>query len=374
MKICIDSLAITKLHGTGLCSYNFEFINNLMQIYPQPKYDLICDEDIQIPMWDKYRNITYTRLNLNRRQNNYINLEEYIKNNNIHIYHSPNNGLSIPFKKHCKQVITVHDLIPVMNKEYADQKYLKKFMDIFPRAIEESDKIIAVSNFIKKGIMDNFNICEDKIEVIYPGCSDIFRPIKKEECKVVIQNKYKINRDYLLCVGSIHKRKNLEKIFEIFKEIKKANHNLKLVIVGKCDGKREAYYYGLKVLARNFGIEDSVIFTGVVEYADMPYFYNGSKLVLNLSDYEGFPMSSIEAMACKKAVICSNSSSFKEVLGNEAILLNPNDKMLIKDIILEIINNKEYRINIEQEGKIQSEKYIWDDSNKKLVNVYESIA
>jgi glycosyltransferase involved in cell wall biosynthesis len=79
-------------------------------------------------------------------------------------------------------------------------------------------------------------------------------------------------------------------------------------------------------------------------------------------------------MSCKKAVICSKTSSFEEVLGKDSILINKNDISIIKDVILETVNNEEYRNDIENKGKIQSQKYKWDTSNKKLVNVYESIA
>ncbi|SHH00126.1 glycosyltransferase family 4 protein [Tepidibacter thalassicus] len=373
MRICIDSLAITKLYGTGLYSYNFELLNNLFEIYPQPKYNLIWEEDVHVKEWDKYKNITYVDLNLNRKYNEYSNLEKYIKNNNVYIYHSINNGFSIPLRKNCKQVITVHDLIPVTHKEYADNKYLEKFTTVFPRVVEKSDKIIAVSNFVKREIIDNFDVSKEKIEVIYPGCSNIFKPMKKEICKEFIKVKYKIRGDYLLYVGSIHKRKNLDELIEIFKEVVKYNKYLKLVIVGKCNGKREVYYYKLKVLVNDLGLEDKVIFTGIVDYKDMPYFYNGSELVVNLSDYEGFPLSSIEAMACQKLVICFNTSSFYEVLGEGCILVDKKERKIIRDIILEIINNKESVKNIEEKGKRISEKYNWDISNKKLVDVYESI-
>lgn len=374
MKICIDSLAVNHLHGTGLYSYNFELLNNLFEIYPQPKYELIWENNEIISRWEKYKNINYANLNLNRIKNNYSNIEEYIKNNNINIYHSPNNGFSIPFNKNCKQVITVHDLIALTDSEYVDKKYLMKFNDIFPNSVEKSDKIIAVSDFVKKELTNHFKNCESKIEVIYPGCSNIFRPIEKEKSKSFLKDKYNIKDDFLLYAGSIHKRKNLDKLIKAFKEVKKYNKDLKLLIVGKNNEKREEYYLNLKKLSKDLFIEDSVIFTGLVDYKDMPYFYNSSTAVLNLSDYEGFPLSSIEAMSCKKAVICSKTSSFEEVLGKGSILINKNDISIIKDVILETVNNEEYRNDIENKGKIQSQKYKWDTSNKKLVNVYESIA
>lgn len=374
MKICIDGLGAACLKGTGIYTHTFEMVNNLLKIYPQSQYKIIWDQRPLISKWEKYKNIEFVDFNINRRENDYTSLNEYILNHNITLYHSPNNGFSMINKRKCKNIMTVHDLIPISHREYGDEKYIQNFMNVFPKAIENSDIIIAVSHFIKEELMDYLQVSEEKIKVIYPGCSEIFKPIEEGVWKGFLKKKYNIKGDFLLYAGSIHKRKNLNILLEVFHEVKKYIKSLKLVIVGKNDEKREEYYWQMRALSRYLGIDDDVIYTGIVDYLDMPYFYNGAKCIVNLSDYEGFPLTTIEGMACSKAVICSNTSSFKEILGDGIIMIDPKDKVLIKDMLLEVIRDDNYRRELGERGKEYAKKFQWEETIKKLVKIYESIA
>lgn len=374
MKICIDGFGVTHLHGTGLYTYTYEMLDNLFELFPQPKYTLLWDESTHVSKWDKHRNIEYRNLILNRRENKYRKLEDFILENKISIYHSPNNGFSIPENKECRQVITVHDILPAISKQYVDEKYYTKFHKIFPVSLEKSDKIISVSDFIKKQLIQEFNVSQEKIEVIYPGVSHIFKPMEEDKCREFLKSKYQIEDEFLLYVGSIHPRKNIETLIEVFKSIKRNSDNLKLVIVGKCDGKRKEYYLKLKRLAKSIGVEESVIFTGRVNYMEMPFFYNGSKCFINFSEYDGFPITTLEAIACDKIVICNDTPSVQEIFNNKIYVVNSKEKNETKDIILEAINIKQIYIkNLLEKQKKQIEKYNWNNAIRKLVSVYESI-
>lgn len=375
MKVCIDGLGISKLHGTGLYSYTYELLDNLFQIYPQPHYNLVWDDSPPVKSWSNHKNIDYVKLELNRIKNDYSSLEEYMESRNIKLYHSPNNGLSIPGHKVTKYIMTVHDLMPLSHKEYVDSKYSEKFIKMFPHAVVKCDKIIATSHFIKNEILRYFPVSNEKIIEIYPGCSMRFIPMEIQKCKNILKEKYNITNDYLLYAGSIHPRKNIPILLRAFKIISgQLDKDLKLVIAGRYDGKRREYYLKLKSICRQLSIEDSVIFTGTIEYEDMPYLYNGAWCFINLSSYEGFPMSTIESMACGTPVICSKFSSFKETAADGAVYAGPENEEVLSELILKIINDKNYRKSIIEKGKEQSKKYNWDTSIKKLISVYESIA
>lgn len=374
MKICFDGLSISQLHSTGLYSYTYEILDNLFNVYPQPDYKIIWDNSSYIDRWKKHNNLSYINLKLNRIKNDYRELEKYIDDNNITLFHSTNNGLSIPNKKLCKNVITVHDLLPINNTKYVDKKYLNKFNSVFNKSLDISDKIIAVSKFIKNELINNLNISEEKIDVIYPGISKNFRLIDETISKNYLKDVYKITDDFILYVGSIHTRKNLDLLFKIFKEINKISDKIKLVIVGKYSGKREDYYLKLKTLGRELNIGQSVIFTGDVTYLDMPYFYSASKCIFNLSDYEGFPITALEAIGSNKPIICSKAYIFKEVFGNKGLLVDPNNISEIKDIVLNLIYNENYYNEILNNQLELVNKFDLNDSIISLVKIYESIA
>lgn len=373
MKICIDGFSANKLCGTGLYSYTYELLDNLFQIYPQPQYDIIWDDPSVSTPFEKYSRMSYTELPLNRRKSDYYLLEEHIKNNKIKLFHSPNNGFSIPKDKVCSYIITVQDLLPVRFKNYADSKYLEKFMSVFPDVIKKCDKIIALSQYIKNDLVYYFGASPDMVEVIYPGCGEQFHPIEHGDCEAFLKDSLNIESGYVLFAGSLHARKNLPLLMKAFKKVLMEPGDLKLVIAGKNDGKREDYYRKLRSFAVQLGIESSIIFTGAVDYRNMPYLYSGAGCTVNLSQYEGFPLSAIEAMACGTPVICSSSSSFKEAVGDSALNVD-YDEDIVKNYILKTIYDKCYRDSIIEKGLQKSMEYRWESSVKKLVNVYESIA
>jgi len=373
MKICIDGLGVTHLMTTGIGVYTYELLNGLFEMYPQATYELLWNKTSSKLKCGKNIKVNYNDLNINRKENNLENLEKYILNNKINIYHSPNNGFSIPKNKVCYYITTVQDVLPIINSKDVDEKFLKKFHEVFENAMNQSDRIIAVSEYVKEILRNNFNIPEKKIAVIYPGYSDMFKKMDEESCENILKSKYKIQGDYILTVGSLHKRKNLENLIKGFKEISLYSHNkLKLVLVGEISGKRRDYYIELMMLIDKLDLVDSIIFTGSVDYNDMVYFYSGAKCVINLSRCEGFSLSTIEAMACKTPVLCNEQTVFKEILGDTGVWLDANDKNNIVQGINEVLYNNNYKNEIIIKQSERVKKYNWSKSIIKTVHEYET--
>lgn len=372
MRVCIDSIGISRLKGTGLTIFTFEFLKNLLYMYPHPQYDLLYDE--LKPEFDMGKNnkAEFLDLNINRRDNYYENIENYIVNNKVDIYHSPNNGFSIPKNKKCYYITTVLNLLPVVNRNYVDDKYFEKFSKVFPDAIKNSDKIIVLSKFLAEQLRNYFDVPDKKIFVNYPGCSKIFTPKNIEGCDTILSSKYSIKGDYILYAGSIHRRKNLEKLIRAFKYVNSIYKNLKLILVGNIEGKRKEYYEKLKLLVKDLNLDESIIFTGTVNYNDMPYFYSKAKCVINLSKYEGFPLSSIEAMACNTPVVWHNENFFREVLGDSGLMVDANNNEMLVDTMLGIISTDSLKEDIIRKQRETVSKYKWENNIINTVRIYES--
>lgn len=366
MKICIDGLSLSHFYGTGYYSYTFDLLDKLLYAYPQPEYELIWNGSHGIPEWNNHNNLTYLELDMDRRNNNYTSLAEHLAQSKTDLYYSPNNGFSIPEEKQCKYMMTVHDLAPLSRTDLADEKYTNKMMSVFPNAVRKADSIIAVSEFIKSELIKYYHVQDKKIEVVYPGCSDIFRPIDLEIAKSVLKNRYKIIDKYILYAGSIHKRKNLEVIIKAFKSLSQESNSLKLILIGNYDSKRKEYYMQLKNLAEELEIQDKVIFLGRVDYFDMPYFYNCACCSVNLSEYDGFPISAVEASACNCPVICLRNTSFNELDLSTSIYIDKPEVQLLKNTIINVSSPSGKR------NKPYNNKYKWDNSIKKIVQVIEA--
>lgn len=372
MNVCIDGLAISNLQGTGLHTYSNELLNHLFEAFPQPQYHLIYESDSQVSKLQKKNKLIYMDIGLDRKGNDYTKLENYLANNNINLFHSPNNGFSIPDKKVCKYIMTVHDLSPLTHRDFVDEKYFHKFNKVFPNAIEKSDVIIATSQFLRNELVKKIKASEKKIEVIYPGCSNIFIPIPVQKCETILENKYGIKGDFILFAGSIHPRKNLDKLIHVFSRVLKFRDDLKLVIAGKINDKRESHYLFLKDLTRKLMIEEAVLFPGIVEYEDMPLLYNKTLCALNLSDYEGYPTATVEAIACNTPIICSDFPPFQEVAGTSGILVDPKDVDLIHEVLMGVVSNTNYKKPVLKKVEKQREDCTWESAIKKIVHLYES--
>lgn len=371
MKICLDGFALSSLEGTGLYSYSHGLIMQLIDHYPQGDYHLIWNDSPK-PKLPTEKEVNLAPLKVNRISGDFSGLERYLKTKEITIYHSPNNGLSMPSNKVCKYVITVHDLIALSDEQYVDQQYKCKFLTHFPTAVKCADKIIAVSDFIKQDLLTYFSIPENKIEVIYPTSSLDSSEGRNVNIKNILKYKYNLESPFILYAGSIHKRKNLRTLLSAFRHIVKKHPETKLVIVGKTDGKRDAYYKSLLTLIDILEIRNSVIFTGIVPLKDMYYFYSQSHCFINLSEYEGFPLTSLEAMECGTPVVCSNISSMREVVGSGGILINQRDEQEIVSTILKILNDNEYRNALRASASSQARNFDSSLSTKKIFNLYES--
>lgn len=369
MKLCYDGIGLSHFKNTGLCSYTFELLNRLTQLYPQAEYSLVSNKYVDTnPL--KIENVVFDEINLNRKENDYELLENYLLENNVTIYHSPNNGFSLPSNKVCKYVLTLHHLLPISNPKLIDKKYYEKFKTIVPISLENADKIIAVSRFIKNELNRYFSIPDDKISVVYPTISRIFRPINKDKCISILDDRYKINGEFLLFTGSIHERKHIDNLLMAFKDILEVHSDINLIIAGNNSGKKNLYYLKLRDLAKSLDICDEALFIGSINYTDMPYLYNAALYTITISDYEGFPMSSVESLACGTPVICSDSSSFKEVLKDDAVYVDYEDMDSFKNVLLESIELK--KSGFKEKNSLRS-IYQSDNSIRHLVRVYESI-
>lgn len=374
MNICIDGLSMSALKGTGLYSYSYVLFSNLFEMYPQPKYEMIWNGEPSFPAWSGFKNVTLNPLKIDRKNNNYRPLEEYLTQSGTKLYHSPNNGLSIPLNKVCKYIISVHDLSPVSCSQIVDKKYYQKFSTLFPNAVEKADCIIAVSRFIREELLRFYRVPEKKIEVIYPWCSDIFRVLDLNAARAVLSERYKINGKYILYAGSVHSRKNLDFLIRTFKLVTKDTDSLKLVIAGNCDGKRSEYYLSLVELVKTLGLEKQVLFTGTVPYEDMPYFYNCAECTVNLSSYDGFPITAIEAVACSSPLICTRTPLFNEVVGESAVFIESLDSNLLKRTMVDVLNSNAFRNRTKNEFHHNSIKNYGINAINKLVRIYETAA
>ncbi len=297
----------------------------------------------------------------------YLSLPKKIKNFDFDIVHNPTQ-LCTFFKFDPKNVITVHDITPLLLPEthpFGISAYNKIF---FSHTLKNADEIIAVSNNTKKDLMEYFDIQPSKINVIYWGIEDRFKVSNIKDIEKV-KLKFNLNYPYILYLGTIEPRKNICTLLKSFQRVKEKNIHHKLVIIG---GKGWGYKKIFKTV-EELRLQKDVIFLGYVSQEEIPKIYGGADIFVYPSLYEGFGIPPLEAMACGCPVIVSNRSSLPEIVGNGGIMVDPLDYLALAEKIDELINDFDLRNEMIKMGITRAKTFSWIKCAKETKKVYENV-
>lgn len=370
MKVCIDSRSINLHEGTGIGTYTKNLISEMINIDECNLFTLIWTGKI-----DKSFLKNNTELILCSGKHGSFFEKEYIpnliKNNDLELYHIPQNGIGYPFDYNINTVVTIHDLIPYIMPETVGSGYLKRFLKDMPKIIENSKSILTVSEYSKKDILKFFKgYPEDKIFVTPLSANNEFTPMDKIKCRELIQNKFNFKDPYILYIGGFSARKNVKGLINAFFKIKNnLSKKYKLVLGGSL--KDEGI--NLKNYCDTLNLSEDVIFTGFLENSDLPILYNGAEIFVYPSYYEGFGLPPLEAMKCNTPVITSNTTSIPEVTKDSAILIDPLIEDELSQSMFNLLENHDLRNNLIKKGYKRSLQFSWRQTAMKTLNAYEKI-
>lgn len=268
-----------------------------------------------------------------------------------------------------KTVVTIHDCSFMVFPEYASKDTLRVLTKKIPRIIHEVDVILTDSNHARKEVIEIFDAPENKVNVVYAAASEIYRPLEQFN-KNDIQNAFSKGFPYILYVGTIEPRKNISCLIKAFNLYKKNTGDpIKLVISGRLGW----LYEDITTEVERSKFKNDIIFSGYVSNDDMPKLYNGAELFVYPSFYEGFGMPPLEAMQCGVPVITSNCSALPEVVGEAAILIDPEDYVNLATQIEKVLCSSKLRKVMVENGLKQANKFSWAKSAKICLDIYSNL-
>jgi len=191
-----------------------------------------------------------------------------------------------------------------------------------------------------------------------------------------LAERYQITYPFLLYAGRISPHKNLVRIIEAFSALKAELEkddkfpDLKLIIIGDELSKHP----DLRRTVIRGGVQNDVRFLGFVPIEVLRIFYDVAKVFVFPSLYEGFGLPPLEAMAHGTPVLTSNLSSIPEVVGNAAMLVNPENVFEMMRAMRRILLDAGLREKLKQRGYEQASKFSWDDSARLILQVYREVA
>jgi glycosyltransferase involved in cell wall biosynthesis len=272
------------------------------------------------------------------------------------IYFQPNH-IPNPNIKTKKVVCTVHDFSFLLHPQWHQKETIEYFKRYFIKYTKNADIIITGSHFTKQEILQYTHFKEDKIVVIHHGVDHaVYRRYSKEALKE-ISEKFDLPNNFLLFVGSIEPRKNLETLIEAYSMFdEEQQKSLPLILVGFKGWKNSHIMEMLKKHKR------FIRYLGYVSEEELSKIYNLATIFIYPSLYEGFGLPSLEALACGTPCIVSNVASLPEVCGNAVLYIDPLSSQDIKNKILLLAHNKDLREELSQRSIIQASSFSWDKS------------
>jgi glycosyltransferase involved in cell wall biosynthesis len=355
MRIVVDGRTIVG-GRTGVGVYAERIVRSLLQIDQQNQYFLFLVE----PLADlRASNLTtvmipgYNRAGLNRLWENVL-VPRFASKNHIDLYFSP--AYALPFFRPAKLplVTAIHDLIGLLYPETFTPK-MRLWQKIFiANAARVADRIITGSNATRADFLRLYPSAEKKTSVIYHSIDEDFRPGSSPEEIRRVQEKYGLPRKIVLYVGTVEPRKNVANLARAFARLPNSIKNeFTLVIAGKPGW----FVDSIKTEISRLQLGEKVRYIGYVERKDLPTLYQLATLFVYPSLYEGFGFPPLEAMACGVPVLCSNTSSFPEVVGDAAIMVDPHDVGQMGKELERLLGNPVLRDEMGTRGLGQAERF-----------------
>lgn len=278
----------------------------------------------------------------------------------------------VPPRIEGKVMNTIYDLTFEFYPETMDKRNLRRIKRDLAYSLERPDKIITISEATKQDMIQHLRVDPSKIEVIYCGV-DFKHFNEARNNSQSVREKYQLPDQYILYIGTLEPRKNIETLIEAFKRFKiegdKSNAKIKLVLAGK----KGWLYEGIFKKIQELGLEDDVVDLGYIDEIDKPALYQMAQCFVFPSIYEGFGIPVIEAMAAGTPVITTNVSSLPEVAGEAGVLVDPKDTIAIAESMYQLTTNEAKKQELIQKGYTQAQKFSWETSAEKLYRVYKEL-
>jgi glycosyltransferase involved in cell wall biosynthesis len=265
-------------------------------------------------------------------------------------------------------VLTVYDLrLASMPETYNRARYLF-LRSVIPRSLRRSDRIIAISNDTKNDLIRHFDVPSEKIAVSYCPVPYRFKRIEDRSLLASVREKYGLPEEFILSVGKLEPRKNIERLIDAFAAIGE-RFGIGLVVAGKRDPSFREYYDRV----RKRGMEEGVIFTGYVDDPDLPSLYSMARIFAYPSLHEGFGIPILEAMACGTPVVTSDTSALPDVAGNAAVLVDPTSAGSIAAGFERILGDAPYRALLVERGYERVRSFDARGAAGTIVDLYKKI-
>lgn len=369
MNIGIDARTLVE-EKTGIGIYLESILNNILLKDKVNKYYLFSDRKIYFSHVE-YNNLMFVENSgkvLKKTLWYLLELPKLLEKYDINLFWGSQHVLPVVMNKKIKTVLTIHDLVYYEMPETM-QLYNRIINRVLvPLSVKKADSIIAVSNSTKNGLIKYIGsgVVSNKTQVIYEA-ADIPDIDREDETKYFNNHPNILPEKYLLYIGTLEPRKNINTLLKAFELIRK-KAEVKLVICGKVGWKCQTILENIK----NNTYSKDIIYLDYVGNIEKFILMKNCLFFIFPSLYEGFGLPVIEAMKVGALTLVSNSSSLKELIEIQDLKFAADDYNELTNKLLEIYRDREKYIEYKNYCLDRGKAFQWSESAEKYIDVFHN--
>lgn len=265
-------------------------------------------------------------------------------------------------------VATCYDIEPLRHPELFSARIVWYYR-LFAIGLRRAERVIVISENTGRDLVDLLHIPPERIRVIYLGVDPSFRPVDNPQTLATVRQQYFLPERYVLYLGNTMPHKNLPRLIDAMAQVHRQEPDVALLLAGRRDKYRPAIKQAIAIA----GLENVVRFLGGISEEDLPVLLSGAQVFAYPSLYEGFGLPVLEAMACGTPVLTSNRSSLPEVVGDCAIVVNPEDTTAIADGILRLLSSPAEAKRFSNAGIQRARQFSWELCAEQHMAVYREV-
>ena len=367
MHIGIDARLVYYTRA-GIGEYTLRLTQALASTCGQDRFTLLQDLRSKRPLIEAQNVNTSRSLVPSHHRLEQLLLPWSVNRLQLDVFHSPD--FIPPLRATCPSVITIHDLAFLIYPHFLTQESARYYGQI-DRAVRHADQIIAVSQSTKYDLVKRLGTPEDRISVIYEAADPLFQPEDRAVALQHVKALYDLPDEFILFVSTIEPRKNVAGLLRAYRRLRD-DYKLSpaLVLAGAPGWLSDDVH----ALVDHLNLKPYCFFVGRVSSHDLHHLYNAAQCLVHPAFYEGFGLTPLEAMACGTPVIVSNVSSLPEVVGDAALLIDPQHDEEITVAMWRLLTDPALREELRAKGLKRAEAFSWQRAAEQTMVVYRKAA
>ena len=371
LHIAIDA---RRIRDFGIGTYIRSLVHALASIDNANRYTLVADAPdsrLLAGLPENFHTAVYARQD--RHHLDHIAFPIFLQGLSPDLVHIP--LARVPLLMIRPYVVTIHDMANLFFEEEASRFRMQLRRYRFRRGLVRAERVIAVSDATKRDCQNLLGIPPERICRVYNAPDPAFLTHGEHgngEERQRILERYQIEHPFLLYAGNIRRHKNVPRLVEAFAVLREQLEGhpeyagLRLVIIGDTISQ----YPAVRQAVIRSKMEHVVRFLGFVPFETLRCFYQSAAAFVFPSRYEGFGLPPLEAMACGTPVVTSNVSSLPEVVGDAAVLVNPENVFDIARGLRDVLLDNELRENLIRKGREQAARFSWERTARQVLEIY----